>query len=181
MLDLQAYTEVIYQLVRSVRKSFQRSSSGIRQKYQNSNKQYLRESRTRPKQYIIPLLQLLLTMETLTHLYIYAACSLFNVILHSTGLFLLLRSYKGKHKTVQHLCIINLSLTELVRNILGLLGDIYFLVDIFAEMKKSFQIAGDYMWYVSLSCRRIQSLKSLKRRVFFSSSFSSKILKLLAA
>ena len=43
-------------------------------------------------------------------------CAL-NTILHGVGLFLLLNTYKGGHKTVQHIYMINLSLTKFFSNL----------------------------------------------------------------
>ena len=64
-----------------------------------------------------------------------------NVLLHIFALYLLKVTYTGRRRTVQHLFLINLSTTELFRNILYIVSDVF-------QMRGNMK-AASFVYYVS--------------------------------
>ena len=72
-----------------------------------------------------------------------------NLLVHSVGLYLLLSLSKGRHKTPQHLFLINLSISSITKNIFYTFDDVATIVSTLAS--KFFSNLKIYVYYTFLS------------------------------
>ena len=70
-----------------------------------------------------------------------------NIVVHALGLYLLLCIYKGRHKTPQHLFLINLSISTIIKNIFYAYQDVSEIVEIEKTMNKTFEDVMIYAHY----------------------------------
>ena len=70
-----------------------------------------------------------------------------NIVVHALGLYLLLCIYKGRHKTPQHLFLINLSISTIIKNTFYAYQDVSEIASLEISMSKTSQDVQTYVHY----------------------------------